>query len=703
MISCCMMVQDEEECIARCLDSVHEYVDEIVIIDGGSMDNTKQIITRYPKATVYDIPFEKDFGKQRNNAIERAKGDWIFIIDADEYLYPYVAKKLQYLTTLEYDCYSFTRKTLIDGDLANPLDLDITYRLFRSYCRYNGNIHEPVTEFKNKKDSNMEIIHDKKSEWQQKDNELYWDMGQTPPDGWVKINGKWVWMEDAVENFIDSSLSALLCIYNEELMLRACLSNLVKFVDEIIIVDGSPKGASNDGSKAIIDEFMQNHLMIKYFSGTFAYEDGAWDEPSQINFGLEQVTKGYVMRTHPDIIYDPNDMEFLRQAMADGKKYIYCTQVDFWGDTSHILLYRNSSIEDALLHQAVIDPLAVSMNCGFHAVSNGELRQFGMVADIDYSTDIQYLPHIKKYHFGFLKPFKEQVEKYVCYAKRGDMGLEKQTYSQKELYEFAIEFVLNNYKTEKMKYYGYYPDDAMPFKNTSYMDGYDEFMAWFNSKFNTERFSKPTKEGYENITLDTLKGIAESMAWQWGPHEAIGEDGLHGGAENRIVSTIKSLGSNFAILDIGCANAPFLSYYKKSGLARKAVGIDISENGIENAKATAMQNQVEIELYAIPIDNFEYPEKFDVIRMTEVIEHVMDIPAALTKINSMLTDNGIFIGTAPVGRMGDGDAHVHYFWDDDLRNLMDRYLTIVEFDTMNFRPDFPDGEHHFFFHCRRKA
>jgi hypothetical protein len=180
------------------------------------------------------------------------------------------------------------------------------------------------------------MIHDKKSEWQLKDDKLYWDMGQEPTAGWEKIGDRWEKAEDLTINTVttqpDNSLSALLCIYNEELMLRGCLSNLVKFVDEIIIVDGSPIGPSNDGSIEIINEFMQNHLMIKYYSGIFAFEDGTWDEPCQINFGLSKVTKGYVMRTHPDTIYDIKDMEFLRQALKSGKKYIYCSTLDFTGE-----------------------------------------------------------------------------------------------------------------------------------------------------------------------------------------------------------------------------------------------------------------------------------------------------------------------------------------------------------------------------------
>jgi glycosyltransferase involved in cell wall biosynthesis len=698
-----MIVRDEEECIERCLSSIHDYVDEIVIIDGGSTDLTMRFASRYSKVKLFEIPFEQDFGKQRNHSIEKANGDWIFIIDADEYCYPYILDQLEYLTTLDNDAYTFTRKTLINGKLVNPLNLDYTFRLFQSHCRYAGNIHETLTGFNKRCDTNMEIIHDKKGEWQQKDNELYWDMGQIPPDGWQKIGGKWTWVGDSLSNNVitrtDNSLSALLCIYNEELMLRQCLTNLVKFVDEIIIVDGGYNGASDDGSKEIIDEFMQNHLMIKYYSGTFVFDDGAWNEPEQINFGLSKVTKGYVMRTHPDTIYDTKDIDFLKQSLSSGKKYIYCPQLDFWCDTKHILLYKHSNIEGALFQQISGEPLVVSMNCNFHAITQGDLRQFGMVADIDYNNDILYLPHIKKYHFGFIKPFKDQVQKYVCYAKRGDMGKDKQTYDPKSLYEWTINFVKDNYANKGMDYYGYYPEDALPLKNISYMDGYNEFMEWFNNQFHIRKFSKPTKEGLEDITLEDVKNVAEDGAWNWGPQGAIEENVLGGGAESRIHEIIKSEGMGLDFLDIGCANAQFLVFYKKSGLVKKGIGIDISENAIKNAIKSCENNGIELELYATPIDTFEYPHKFDVIRMTEVLEHVRDVHLALGNINSLLKDNGKFIGTAPVDHMGDGYGHLHYFVGDDLKNLLSEYFDLLEFDIMDYTGK---GENHFFFHCRRK-
>jgi glycosyltransferase involved in cell wall biosynthesis len=187
MLSACMIVQDEEECIDRALNSIHFYVDEIIVVDGGSKDRTRGIVTTYEKVQLFDIPFEDNFGLQRNNSLERASGDWIFVIDADEYCDPFSMASVKWLSEakdLAFDSYWFSRQTFIDGRLVNLFDRDPTIRLFRSHCRYEGFLHEALTGFDNARETNLYIRHEKREEWQQQDNERFWRMGQEMPPGW---------------------------------------------------------------------------------------------------------------------------------------------------------------------------------------------------------------------------------------------------------------------------------------------------------------------------------------------------------------------------------------------------------------------------------------------------------------------------------------------------------------------------------------
>ncbi|MEG2196762.1 MAG: glycosyltransferase family 2 protein [Cellulosilyticaceae bacterium] len=84
-ISLCMIVKDEEEVLARCLESVSTFIDEIVIVDTGSMDGTKEIAKKFG-AQLYDFEWCDDFGKARNYAFSKATKDYIMWLDADDYI-----------------------------------------------------------------------------------------------------------------------------------------------------------------------------------------------------------------------------------------------------------------------------------------------------------------------------------------------------------------------------------------------------------------------------------------------------------------------------------------------------------------------------------------------------------------------------------------------------------------------------------------
>lgn len=84
-VSLCMIVKNEEAVLRRCLDSVADLMDEIIIVDTGSTDKTKEIAAEYTEK-IFDFEWIQDFSAARNFAFSKATCDYIYSADADEVL-----------------------------------------------------------------------------------------------------------------------------------------------------------------------------------------------------------------------------------------------------------------------------------------------------------------------------------------------------------------------------------------------------------------------------------------------------------------------------------------------------------------------------------------------------------------------------------------------------------------------------------------
>lgn len=102
-ISLCMIVKNEEQTLDRCLSSVEGIADEIVIVDTGSTDGTKEIAGRFTDR-IYDFEWIDDFAAARNFAFGQAKMDYILWMDADDSFLPADADKFRELKkSLQWD------------------------------------------------------------------------------------------------------------------------------------------------------------------------------------------------------------------------------------------------------------------------------------------------------------------------------------------------------------------------------------------------------------------------------------------------------------------------------------------------------------------------------------------------------------------------------------------------------------------------
>lgn len=93
-LSVVMIVKNEADCLADCLDSVQAIADEIVIGDTGSTDTTREIAADYD-AVILSVPWTDDFAAARNTVLAEATGDWLLHMDADEVLDPDGARRIR--------------------------------------------------------------------------------------------------------------------------------------------------------------------------------------------------------------------------------------------------------------------------------------------------------------------------------------------------------------------------------------------------------------------------------------------------------------------------------------------------------------------------------------------------------------------------------------------------------------------------------
>lgn len=146
-ISLCMIVRDEEDVLARCLASVEEIADEIIVVDTGSVDHTPEIARDYG-AKVLEFPWQDDFAAARNYSFAQAEMDYILWLDADDVLLAEDRELLLQLKKTENPWFDLVMMPYHVGfdSAGRP---NFTYqreRLFRREAgfRWKGAVHEAI-------------------------------------------------------------------------------------------------------------------------------------------------------------------------------------------------------------------------------------------------------------------------------------------------------------------------------------------------------------------------------------------------------------------------------------------------------------------------------------------------------------------------------------------------------------------------------
>ncbi|MCF8240215.1 MAG: glycosyltransferase [Melioribacteraceae bacterium] len=163
-LSLSMIVKNESNNLEKCLSSVKDLADEIVIVDTGSTDNTKDIASKFT-SRIYTYEWDNDFSAARNFALGKCTGNWVLYLDADEYI---DSNSVEMLKSIINKQEKLGVKCLIENkdDFNNKPMLQKYTRLFTrsDAVKFSGKVHEQIDDSLIKNgyrfvDTNIKIIH----------------------------------------------------------------------------------------------------------------------------------------------------------------------------------------------------------------------------------------------------------------------------------------------------------------------------------------------------------------------------------------------------------------------------------------------------------------------------------------------------------------------------------------------------------------
>lgn len=149
MVSVCIIVKNDEKNLEECLQRLQPYDLELVVVDTGSTDKSREVARKYTDC-VYEFEWCDDFAKARNFSLSKATNDMVFILDSDELVINFNRKKVLDLVKYHSDMIGAIQFDDIKSEKERVQKR--TYRLERIFNRklfhYEGRIHEQIVPLK---------------------------------------------------------------------------------------------------------------------------------------------------------------------------------------------------------------------------------------------------------------------------------------------------------------------------------------------------------------------------------------------------------------------------------------------------------------------------------------------------------------------------------------------------------------------------
>lgn len=177
-VSLCMIVRDEEDVLERCLESIADVVDEIIIVDTGSVDNTRKIAGKFTNK-IYDFQWIDDFAAARNYAFSKGTGEYLLWMDADD-IFPTTEKRKFFDLKEELEKNPCDVVMMVyDAGFDKAGQATFSYfreRLIRNcpQAKWQGAVHEVIVPFGEVRRADIHMEHRKeKKEYSDRNLRIY--------------------------------------------------------------------------------------------------------------------------------------------------------------------------------------------------------------------------------------------------------------------------------------------------------------------------------------------------------------------------------------------------------------------------------------------------------------------------------------------------------------------------------------------------
>lgn len=302
-ISVCLIVKNEEKVLARCLESLKDIADEIILVDTGSSDNTKTIAEEY-NCKIYDFKWIDDFSAARNYSFSKATMDYIYVADADELIDEenikrFLALKMTLLPEIE----------IVQMYYTNQLKFNTTYNYDKEYrpklykrlreFKWMDEIHETVRLEPVIYDSEIEVIHMPEGNHANRDFSIFLKMvkqGKVLSSKLRMMYARELFIAGEDEDFLDSESyfdqQMEEVLGEEELKIVLCVLTKCGRIkgDMNIILKNSLKNMSFDkASSEVCFEVGEHYFSIfDYKEASIWYYNAAFETEATLNLHYKQ-------------------------------------------------------------------------------------------------------------------------------------------------------------------------------------------------------------------------------------------------------------------------------------------------------------------------------------------------------------------------------------------------------------------------------